>query len=212
MPHRSLDALQFYRQVIRISFLKILINMPICLCQYFTSNRVSRPRCPLMHALGVGQRASPCAMAYKVLGISLRLSSRRYFSSIHLLHSILSFMSDSNSNPPSCSTSPVNSESEISLRVSTQVTTYHITAAVASAGKKGKPKEKKETKTKEFMHKFHATLESYLSLLTSILSKHGQDKYKVSERRHFGIKILCSPSCAYVHHHKYLTLTTLLPS
>ncbi|KAM6491722.1 hypothetical protein JOM56_012762 [Amanita muscaria] len=97
------------------------------------------------------------------------------------------------SNPPFHPVSPVHSESEISFRVSTQVT-YHITAAVT--GKKAKPKEKKETKTKEFMHKFRATSESYLSLLTAILSKHGQEKYKVSERRRFGIKILCSPARA----------------
>jgi len=142
----------------------------------------------------LGQRAHPRVMAYKVRGVVHQLSSRHYFSSIHLfLHSILSFMADS--NPPSRSASPVHSESEISFRVSTQVT-YHI--AVAATGKKAKPKDKKETKTKEFMHKFRATSESYLALLTAILSKHGQEKYKVSERRRFGIKILCSPARAYV--------------
>ncbi|KAF8237242.1 hypothetical protein L208DRAFT_1248422 [Tricholoma matsutake] len=96
------------------------------------------------------------------------------------------------SNPPSRSISPVHSESEILFWVSTQVT-YHIT--VAAAGKKAKPKDKKETKTKEFMHKFCATSESCLSLLTAILSKHGQEKYKVSKRQRFGIKILCSSAC-----------------
>jgi len=52
---------------------------------------------------------------------------------------------------------------------------------VPKGSKAKKAKDKKETKTKEFMHKFHATPEAYLLLLTTSLSKHSQDKYKVTE-------------------------------
>lgn len=103
--------------------------------------------------------------------------------------------------PPSPSPSqPVRSvspedcpeESAISFRVSAQVTTHVMTAA--ARGKKAK--DKKDTKTKEFIHKFRVTPEAYILLLQTILDKHGQDKYKVTAKRRYNIKVLCSPARA----------------
>ena len=108
-------------------------------------------------------------------------------------------MTDSGLDNAPCAPSPLHSESGTSqaFRVSSQVT-YHVLTPVPK-GSKAKAKDKKETKTKEFVHKFRATPESYLLLLTTILSKHGQDKYKVTERRRYGIKVLSSPARAYVY-------------
>jgi hypothetical protein len=54
---------------------------------------------------------------------------------------------------------------------------------------KNKPKEKKETKTKEFVHNFENTQENYLALLKTILLKHGEEKYNVTEKMTYGIKV-----------------------
>jgi hypothetical protein len=99
-------------------------------------------------------------------------------------------MPDTGSNS-SCSPSPPTPESQRSFKVSSQVT-YYVPSGVASKGKK--PKEKKELKMKEFAHEFHATQQAYLLLLSTILVKYGQEKYKVSEWQCYGIKVLCSPA------------------
>ena len=106
-------------------------------------------------------------------------------------------MTDSDSNPPSHapSPSPQTPDSDTTFCVSSQVT-CHI-SVLAPKGSRAKPKVKKEVKMKEFTHQFCVTLECYLLLLKMILSKHGQDKYKVTAWKCYGIKILCSPSCVY---------------
>jgi hypothetical protein len=82
---------------------------------------------------------------------------------------------------PSGAPSLSDPESEVSFHVSSQVTHHVLTAA--PRGSKAKAKDKKEINTKESTHPFHTTLASYLLLLATILSKHGQDKYKVTEWR-----------------------------
>ncbi|KAF8218658.1 hypothetical protein L208DRAFT_1383235 [Tricholoma matsutake] len=77
-------------------------------------------------------------------------------------------MPDSISNP-SRSPSPSLPESQLSFKVSSQVT-YYVSSGAVLKGKK--PKEKKEMKTKEFSHEFCATQEAYLLLLSTILAKH----------------------------------------
>ncbi|KAJ7716717.1 hypothetical protein B0H16DRAFT_1741051 [Mycena metata] len=49
-------------------------------------------------------------------------------------------------------------------------------AAPGGAKSKVKPKEKKETKAKEFPHTFAKSTENYLALLKAILLKHGEEK------------------------------------
>ncbi|KAJ7692826.1 hypothetical protein B0H16DRAFT_1398800 [Mycena metata] len=60
---------------------------------------------------------------------------------------------------------------------------------VNGAKSKVKPKEKKETKTKEFSHTFEKSKENYLTLLKTILLKHGEEKYNVTEKMTYGIKV-----------------------
>ncbi|KAJ7677179.1 hypothetical protein B0H17DRAFT_1207230 [Mycena rosella] len=71
--------------------------------------------------------------------------------------------------------------------------TYHTTvpgtAAVSGAKTKTKPKQKKETKTKEFTHNFEPMEENYLTLLKTILLKHGEEKYNITKKMTYGIKV-----------------------
>jgi hypothetical protein len=87
--------------------------------------------------------------------------------------------------------------------------TYH-TLVHAKAGSKAKPKEKKETKTKELSHMFSPTAENYIAFLTSILAKHGDEKYKLTEKRRYAIKVLCPPAHTYVDYMFIIHLTTQL--
>jgi hypothetical protein len=64
------------------------------------------------------------------------------------------------------------------------------------AKSKSKPKEKKDTKAKDFQHSFKGTLENYTTLLATILAKHGEEKYNVTEKMIFGIKVQL-PSVKY---------------
>jgi hypothetical protein len=64
------------------------------------------------------------------------------------------------------------------------------------AKSKSKPKEKKDTKAKDFQHSFKGTLENYITLLATILAKHGEEKYNVMEKMIFGIKVQL-PSVEY---------------
>jgi hypothetical protein len=78
--------------------------------------------------------------------------------------------------------------------------TAHLLHHIIVAGKttahgpksKSKPKEKKETKTKEFIHNFANTQENYIALLKTILLKHGEEKYNVTEKMTYGIKVQLS--------------------
>lgn len=58
-----------------------------------------------------------------------------------------------------------------------------------------KPKEKKDTKIKEFAHIFAPTSANYLDFLNTILKKHNEEKYAVlSEKKRFCIKVQCPPA------------------
>jgi hypothetical protein len=89
-------------------------------------------------------------------------------------------------------------QAEISVKASVQLLLHSIIAP--KPGAKGKPKEKKETKTKELTFVFMATMENYIDLLKAILTKHGEEKYNITERKRYGIKVLVPPNRAYVIH------------
>jgi hypothetical protein len=61
---------------------------------------------------------------------------------------------------------------------------------------KGKPKETKSTKTKELDFTF--TKENRIEFLRTILGKHSQDKYRITQRKAFAFKYLYPPSKACV--------------
>ncbi|GLB45367.1 hypothetical protein LshimejAT787_2200300 [Lyophyllum shimeji] len=92
------------------------------------------------------------------------------------------------------STPTPDPESLFSFKVTSQFT--FTVAAPTKAGSKAKPKDKKDVKSKEFVHAFRATEDAYITLLNTILSKHGQDKLKATARKQFGIKVLCAPQRA----------------
>jgi hypothetical protein len=67
----------------------------------------------------------------------------------------------------------------------------HIPAQ-GTAKKKG---TQKETKTKEFTHRFSATKANYIQLLNDILAKHhASNKFQATERRHYSCKIQVPPA------------------
>jgi hypothetical protein len=62
-------------------------------------------------------------------------------------------------------------------------------------GSAKKKTTRKETKTKEFSHRFLATKSNYIQLLNAILTKHHVGrKFLVTERRHYGCKIQVPPA------------------
>ena len=79
--------------------------------------------------------------------------------------------------------------------VSAQLT-HHVT--IPAQGR-GKPKEKKELKTKELKYSFSPTSENYVEFLQAILAKHGEEKYNITAKKRFSFKAICPPSKAYVH-------------
>jgi len=74
----------------------------------------------------------------------------------------------------------------------------HHTVIPAKQGSKAKPKDKKEVKTKELTHSFSPTVDNYVSLLKAILSKHGEEKYNITEKKHYILKVLCPPAKIFV--------------
>ncbi|KAJ7713399.1 hypothetical protein B0H16DRAFT_1341426 [Mycena metata] len=50
-------------------------------------------------------------------------------------------------------------------------------------------KAKKETKTKEFSYRFESSEDNYLGLLRAILAKHGEERYNVTTRMLYSIKV-----------------------
>jgi hypothetical protein len=82
----------------------------------------------------------------------------------------------------------------LSVTVAAQLTHYTTTPA---QGKK-KPKQKKESKTKELKHSFTATTENYVEFLQAILTKHGEEKYNITIKKRFSFKAICPPNKAYV--------------
>jgi hypothetical protein len=79
--------------------------------------------------------------------------------------------------------------------IASQVT--HHTVIPVKQGSKAKPKDKKEVKTKELSHSFLPTVDNYVSLLKAILSKHGEEKYNITEKKRYVFKVLCPPAKAF---------------
>ena len=108
---------------------------------------------------------------------------------------MLSHSTSPTPDPPALVEPPLPVHSAI---VAAQLT-HHIT--IPAQGAKGKPREKKEQKTKELKHSFTATPENYIDFLTAILAKHGEEKYNVTSKKRFSFKALCPPNKAYVFRH-----------
>ncbi|KAJ7085267.1 hypothetical protein C8R44DRAFT_651224 [Mycena epipterygia] len=51
------------------------------------------------------------------------------------------------------------------------------------------PKDKKEVKTKEFSHRFEGSTDNYIALLKTILEKHGEEKYNITVKMLYSIKV-----------------------
>lgn len=96
------------------------------------------------------------------------------------------------------------SDPDTDIQAHTVKITAHLTFYTAIPGNTGpsgaksknKTKQKKETKAKEFSHSFESGLENYLQLLKTILAKHGEEKYNVTDRMTYGIKVQL-PSVKY---------------
>ncbi|KAJ7807907.1 hypothetical protein B0H14DRAFT_2609284 [Mycena olivaceomarginata] len=73
------------------------------------------------------------------------------------------------------------------------IVTHHtlVTGNAASTGAKSrsKPKEKKETKIKEFNHSFALSETNYLELLRTILMKHGEEQYNITAKMTYSFKV-----------------------
>jgi len=80
---------------------------------------------------------------------------------------------------------------DFETRIIAQFTFY-----ITEKDKKGKIKEKKIAKVKEL--DFTLTSDNYVDFLETLLAKHSQDKYKVTERHPYSFKYLYPPSKAYV--------------
>ena len=80
---------------------------------------------------------------------------------------------------------------DFTTRIIVQLSVYS-----SAKDSKGKVKELKTTKIKEL--DYTLTLENYVEFLVTVLSKHTQDKYKVTERRPYAFKYLYPPLKAYV--------------
>jgi len=87
-----------------------------------------------------------------------------------------------------------------------EITSFSTTFAISlttqkttppKAGSKAAPKVTKDTKTKET--KFTVNKDNYLDFLKALLSKHGEKRYKITERSVFSFKYLCPPTWKYVH-------------
>lgn len=61
--------------------------------------------------------------------------------------------------------------------------------ATNGAKSKSKPKDQKETKTKEFTYRFESTADNYLALLKTILTKHGEEKYNITAKMVYSMKV-----------------------
>jgi hypothetical protein len=62
-------------------------------------------------------------------------------------------------------------------------------APFGAKSKAAKPKDKKEVKTKEFNHKFESSEGNYLTLLKTILAKHGEEQYNITPKMVCTIKV-----------------------
>ena len=76
---------------------------------------------------------------------------------------------------------------DFETRIIAQFTFY-----ITEKDKKGKIKEKKTAKVKEL--DFTLASDNYVDFLKTLLAKHLQDKYKVTERHPYSFKYLYPPS------------------
>jgi hypothetical protein len=88
-------------------------------------------------------------------------------------------------------TSPEPKEQAHLVKVVSTVTHHTLVAGpVTAKSKAGKPKDKKEVKTKEFSHhKFEPSEDNYLTLLKTILAKHGEEQYNITPKMVYTIKV-----------------------
>ncbi|KAJ6537380.1 hypothetical protein DFH09DRAFT_1400559 [Mycena vulgaris] len=73
-------------------------------------------------------------------------------------------------------------------------TVTHHTLVLAPGGatgakSKSKPKDKKDIKTKEFLYCFEASADNYLELLKTLLLRHGEEKYNISMKMVYYMKV-----------------------
>jgi hypothetical protein len=71
----------------------------------------------------------------------------------------------------------------------THYTLVEGNAAGTGEKSRSKPKEKKETKTKEFNHSFAPSETNYLELLRTILMKHGEEQYNITAKMTYNLKV-----------------------
>ena len=92
--------------------------------------------------------------------------------------------------PSSCRSSPEPLEPGFTAPILARLLVH-----VPVQGTAKKKSTRKETKTKEFTHRFEATKNNYIQLLNTILEKHHiSDKFHATERRHYGCKIQVPPA------------------
>lgn len=82
----------------------------------------------------------------------------------------------------------------LSTTFAISLTTQKVTPP--KTGSKAAPKITKDTKTKET--KFSVSKDNYIDFLKLLLSKHGEKRYKISERSNFTFKYICPPARKYV--------------
>ncbi|KAF9225778.1 hypothetical protein BS17DRAFT_777671 [Gyrodon lividus] len=103
---------------------------------------------------------------------------------------------------PACSEAnepDADAETSLSVLLIIHLDTY--TAASFSNGtttSKSKTKETKSTKVKEITLMLSAS--NYLDFLTTMLAKHGKDKYKVTEKKTYSFKYLLPLAKVFVLH------------
>jgi hypothetical protein len=88
-------------------------------------------------------------------------------------------------------------EDQLSYQPTSLSTTFAISLTTQKvtppkAGSKAAPKITKDTKTKET--KFSVGKDKYFDFLKLLLSKHGEKRYKISERSNFIFKYICPPA------------------
>ncbi|KAJ7022363.1 hypothetical protein C8F04DRAFT_1049070 [Mycena alexandri] len=87
------------------------------------------------------------------------------------------------------------SETSYKTKVITTVTHYIVVpvqGGLSGAKNKAKPKEKKETKTKEFQYLFEASADNYVDFLKTILAKHGEERYNITAKMVYDMKVQLS--------------------
>jgi hypothetical protein len=93
-------------------------------------------------------------------------------------------------------------EDQLAPEITSLSTTFAISLTTQKTsppkpGSKAAPKVTKDTKTKET--KFSVKKDNYHDFLKLLLSKHGEKRYKISEKSNFSFKYICPPARKYVH-------------